>query len=77
MDQDERIFVNKSVTSSAEKVADVGNVDENEGRLPCIAFGWGKFRPKCLQFLNGPKWFLAAIVVYSLCQGKSRPLLYS
>ena len=36
---------------------------------PSLRFGWGKFRPRSLQFLNSPKWFLACMVIYTICQG--------
>ena len=34
-----------------------------------IAFGWGKYRPACLQFLNNPNWFMVAVSIYTMCQG--------
>jgi hypothetical protein len=40
---------------------------ENNDRL---RFGWGKFRPDCLQCLNGPKCFMVFLVIFSMMQGK-------
>ena len=58
-----------------------GNKNNGRNKFPIILesdfkdnqslkFGWGRFRPACLQFLNSPKWFLAGIVLYTLCQGR-------
>jgi hypothetical protein len=35
-----------------------------------MPFGWGRFRPSYLQFLTNSKWFLAVIMVYTLCAGR-------
>ncbi|KAK3749556.1 hypothetical protein QZH41_019697 [Actinostola sp. cb2023] len=34
-----------------------------------LRFGWGRFRPRALQFLNGPKWFLLFLAIFSMMQG--------
>ncbi|XP_048577987.1 solute carrier organic anion transporter family member 4A1 isoform X2 [Nematostella vectensis] len=34
-----------------------------------LRFGWGCFRPGFLQFLNGPKWFLFFLIIFSSIQG--------
>ena len=73
MDGTESIFINKGSDSPTDIQVWESNQDRNESS--CIPFGWGKFRPKCLQFLNSPRWFLVAIVAYTLCQGMSATFL--
>ena len=41
-----------------------------EKKSSSLKFGWGKFRPACLQIFNGPKCFVFALVLYTVCQGK-------
>ena len=36
-----------------------------------LHFGWGRFRPQCLQALNNPKCFIAALSFVSFIQGKN------
>ena len=37
--------------------------------------GWRSFRPKVLQKLNSPKWFLVFLTLYSFMQGKKKYFL--
>ena len=46
---------------------DVEDAKEEEEEL---RYGWGRFRPKCLQFLNNPKCFVVALALFSFIQGK-------
>ena len=46
---------NKNLTEK-EEVPFIVESDENKSSS--LRFGWGKFRPECLQTLNGPKSFL-------------------
>jgi len=39
-------------------------------------YGWGKIRPKCLQFLNSPKCFVIALAFFSFIQGNSTDMAY-
>ncbi|XP_031568522.1 solute carrier organic anion transporter family member 4C1-like [Actinia tenebrosa] len=34
-----------------------------------LRFGWGKFKPDCLQCFNGPKCFMVFLVIFSVMQG--------
>lgn len=47
---------------------DVEDAKEEEEDL---RYGWGRFRPKCLQFLNNPKCFVVALALFSFIQGKT------
>ena len=47
-------------------------VEADEKKSSSLQFGWGKFRPECLQILNGPKSFLCVLILVTLCQGKLR-----
>ena len=47
-------------------------VEADEKKASSLRFGWGKFRPECLQILNGPKSFLCVLILVTLCQGKLR-----
>ena len=40
---------------------------EDEQELSC---GWRRLKPKFLQKLNTPKWFLVFLTIYSFMQGK-------
>ena len=64
MSQNKNVVTNEAGTLLLENIP----VEYNEEQT-CIAFGWGKYRPKCLQFLNSPRWFIVVVVVYTLCQG--------
>ena len=57
---------NKDLTEK-EKLPFIAESDEKKASL---RFGWGKFRPECLQILNGPKSFLCALVLLTFCHGK-------
>ena len=46
---------------------DVEDAKEEED----LRYGWGRFRPKCLQFLNNPKCFVVALALFSFIQGKN------
>ena len=60
---------NKNLPSS-DKVEIPFFAPESDSKTdPSLRFGWGKFRPRCLQFLNSPKWFLVGIAIYTICQG--------
>lgn len=48
------------------------DVKPDERDLLC---GWRSFRPKVLQKLNTPKWFLVFLTLYSFMQGKKNLLL--
>lgn len=50
-----------------EEIPFIENSDEEKSSL--LKFGWGKFRPKCLQTFNGPKCFLFVLVFYTVSQG--------
>ena len=41
-----------------------------------LRYGWGNIRPKCLQFLNSPKCFVAALAFFSFIQGNSTDIAY-
>ena len=52
-------------------------IPKSDEKIPSsLKFGWGKFRPKCLQIVNGPKCFLSAVVVFTACQGNVKNNLY-
>ncbi|XP_028411530.1 solute carrier organic anion transporter family member 4A1-like isoform X2 [Dendronephthya gigantea] len=44
----------------------IENSDEEKSSE--LKFGWGKFRPKCLQIFNGPKCFLFILIFYTISQ---------
>ena len=50
-------------------------IAESEKKSSSLRFGWGKFRPECLQILNGPKSFLCVLVLVTFCQGKLRCMI--
>ena len=34
-----------------------------------LRYGWGKFRPRFLQFVNGPNCFTLFLAIFSMTQG--------
>ena len=44
--------------------------DEEKPDERDLLCGWRSFRPKALQKLNTPKWFLVFLTIYSFMQGK-------
>ena len=40
------------------------------GDAKALAWGWRSFKPKWLQWLNSPKWFLFFICWFTFVQGK-------
>ena len=44
--------------------------NSEEKKSSSLKFGWGKFRPNCLQIFNGPKCFIFLLVVFTVSQGK-------
>ena len=44
--------------------------DKPEDELTC---GWRSFKPRVLQKLNTPKWFLVFLTIYSFMQGEDCP----
>jgi hypothetical protein len=51
-----------------EEAPFIANSDKKKSSS--LKFGWGKFRPECLQIFNGPKCFLFLIVFFAISQGK-------
>ena len=74
MNQNKSLDTNEAVTWPQENIAVQLPSNQYSKEQDCIAFGWGKYRPKCLQFLNSPRWFIVVVVVFTLCQGN---LLFS
>lgn len=77
MDENKNVFTNKVLAPplDAEKPfkftqekKDAKDVQKGNN-VVFLEYGWGKFRPKCLQFLNCPIWFFVVISAYTLCQG--------
>ena len=60
---------NNKGTTKLEGDMKRGKLINENNKETCKTYGWGKFRPKRLQFLNNPKWFLVVITIYSLFQG--------
>lgn len=44
--------------------------DEEKPDERDLLCGWRSFRPKFLQRLNTPKWFLVFLTIYSFMQGR-------
>jgi hypothetical protein len=58
----------KNNSTQKEQVPFITTSDKK--KLSSLKFGWGKFRPECLQIFNGPKCFLFVLVFFSVSQGK-------
>ena len=74
MNQSKNLDTDEADTWPQENIAVLLPSNQYSKEQLCIAFGWGKYRPKCLQFLNSPRWFIVVVVVFTLCQGN---LLFS
>lgn len=48
------------------------NVDMEDAKEEDLRYGWGRFRPKCLQFFNSPKCFVVALAFFSFIQGNNK-----
>ena len=70
-----RQVMEKSSSSQMDEVS-VRSVGSNskEKKSTSLRFGWGKFRPNCLQIFNGPKCFLFLLVLFTMSQGKVKYL---
>jgi hypothetical protein len=55
-------------STQEEEPSSTANSDKK--KTSSLKFGWGKFRPECLQIFNGPKCFLFVLVVFNVSQGK-------
>ena len=42
--------------------------EETEPAHGMLTYGWASFRPRCLQFLNTPKWLAFFLCQYFLTQ---------
>jgi hypothetical protein len=58
-------------SNEKEEVPFIANSDKKKP----LKFGWGKFRPDCLQIFNGPNCFLFVVVLFTVCQGKDECLI--
>ena len=59
------------------KLNDSENVPESPNEMEVeIRYGWGKFRPKILQIINGPKWFTFFLAIFSMTQGKKNTFIF-
>ena len=64
---------NKIEDSAKIKVKDFRSVDvENE----CLKFGYARFRPAFLQFVNQPWCFLVVLMLFCIVQGMFLTILY-
>ena len=61
-----RMEDNKNITADTDE--NIGEFQIAE-RAPDLRYGWGKFRPKCLQVFNNPKWFMCFLTIFSTTQG--------
>ncbi|XP_046852310.1 solute carrier organic anion transporter family member 4C1-like [Xenia sp. Carnegie-2017] len=62
------VIVNGSSASSLSSNG-FSTSDDKRTTKETFAFGWGKFRPKRLNFLNSSVWFIIIFGVYSTFQG--------
>ena len=44
---------------------------EQDAEEEDFRYGWGRFKPKCLQFLLNAKCFVVAVAFFSFIQGKN------
>jgi hypothetical protein len=65
----------KNQSDEKEEVPFIANVDEKKPESS-LRFGWGKFRPDCLQIFNGPKCFLFMLVFFSAAQGNNVSIFF-
>ena len=60
---------NSMMKDSDEQPAKLTIIDST----PDLRYGWGRFRPECMQVFNNPKWFMFFLTIFSSVQGKFGP----
>ena len=58
-------MANKTVVSSSEDHGSKSPVQTKDK----FTYGWGKFRPRSLQFLNSPNGLIFIFCIYNMLQG--------
>ena len=45
------------------------DTDSEDAKDDDLLYGWGSFKPNCLQFLNNAKCFVFALALFAFIQG--------